>query len=96
MRYFHRTALSPDAVLQEADRFLGNHLSPAGSAHRSRSFSGTVGRITLHVTAEDGHYTLVTVDTDQVGESEADKLAKRLLELVHQKVEPGHVVRGAY
>ena len=96
MRYFHRTALSPDAVLQEADRFLGNRLSPAGSAHRARTFSGTIGRITIQVTAEGGHYTLVTVETDQAGESEADRLAKRFLALVHQKLEPGHVVRGAY
>ena len=29
--------------------------------------------------AEGGHYTLVTVETNQVGESEADKLAKRFL-----------------
>ena len=96
MRYFHRTALTPEAVLQEADRFLGNRLSPAGSGHRSRAFSGTVGRISIQVTAEGGHYTLVTVETDQVGESEADKLAKRLLGLVHKKHEPEHVVRGAY
>ena len=46
--------------------------------------------------AEGGHYTLVTVETDQVGESEADRLVKRFLALVHQKVEPSHVVRGAY
>ena len=96
MRYFHRTALSPDAVLQEADRFFGGRLSPAGGANRARSFSGTIGRITIQVTAEGGHYTLVTVETDQVGESEADKVAKRFLALVHKKLEPEHVVRGAY
>ena len=96
MRYFHRTALSPDAVLQVADRFFGGRLSPAGSATRSRAYSGTVGRVTIQVAAEGGHYTLVTVATDQVGESEADKLAKRFLATVHQKLEPGHVVRGAY
>lgn len=96
MRYFHRTALSPDAVLQEADRVFGRRLSPAGAAARSRAYSGTVGRVTIQVVAEGGHYTLVTVETDQVGESEADKLAKRFLALVHQKVEPSHVVRGAY
>ena len=27
MRYFHRTALSPDAVLQQADRFFGNRFT---------------------------------------------------------------------
>jgi len=48
------------------------------------------------VQAEGGHYTLVTVDTDQVGESEADKLAKRFLTLVHTRAEPGHRPIGAY
>ncbi|MBI3081690.1 MAG: hypothetical protein HYY94_02015 [Gemmatimonadetes bacterium] len=96
MRYFHRTALAPDAVLQEADRFFGSRLSPAGAAPRARTFSGTIGRVTIQVTAEGGHYTLVTVETDQVGESEADKLAKRFLAVVHQRLEPEHVVRGAY
>lgn len=96
MRYFHRTALTPDAVLQEANRFFGGRMSPAGAGPRSRAYSGTVGRVTIQVAAEGGHYTLVTVETDQVGESEADKLAKRFLALVHQKLEPSHVVRGAY
>lgn len=96
MRYFHRTSLSPDAVLAQADQFFGGRLPPAGSAARSRVFSGTVGRITIQVAAEGGHYTLVTVGTDQVGESEADKLAKRFLAVVHQQHEPSHVVRGAY
>lgn len=96
MRYFHRTALSPDATLQEADRFFGNRLDPAGSAPRSRSYSGTMGRITIQVAAEGGHYTLITAETDQVGESEADKLAKRFLGIVHKQVEPEHALRGAY
>lgn len=96
MRYFHRTALSPDPVLQQADRFFSDHLSPAGSGDRTRVYSGTMGRITIQVVPEGGHYTLVTVATDQVGESEADKLAKRFLALVHQQLEPSHVVRGAY
>ncbi len=96
MRYFHRTALAPDAALQVADRFFGGRLAPAGWAAGSRSYSGTMGRITIQVTAEGGHYTLITVETDQVGESEADKLAKRFLAVAHKEVEPDHVLRGAY
>ena len=96
MRYFHRTALSPDAVLQQADRFFGSRLSPAGAAGRARTFSGAIGRVTIQVAAEGGHYTLVTVETDQLGESEADKLAKRFLAVVHQQLGPGHALRGAY
>lgn len=96
MRYFHRTSLAPDAVLAEADRFFGGRLSPAGSAARLRAYSGSIGKITVRVVPEGGHYTNVTVETDQVGESEADKLGKRFLAVVHQKVEPTHEVRGAY
>jgi len=38
----------------------------------------------------------VEAATDQVGESELDKLAKRFLAEVHKLVEPAHVMRGAY
>lgn len=96
MRYFHRTHLSPAAVVEAADRFFGGRLPQETSSERSRNFNGTIGRITIHVSAEGGHYTRVTAETDQVGESEADKLAKRFLATVHQQAEPDHVVRGAY
>ncbi len=96
MRYFHRTHLAPGAVMDAADSFFGGRLTRAESSGRSRTYSGTIGRITIQVVAEGGHYTLVTVETDQVGESEADKLAKRFLATVHQRVEPEHVLRGAY
>lgn len=45
---------------------------------------------------DGGHCTLVTVETNQPGESEADRLAKRFLTLVHAAADPGHPVRGAY
>ena len=38
----------------------------------------------------------VTVETDQLTESEADKLAKRFLGRVHKLNEPSHQLRGAY
>ena len=59
-------------------------------------FAGPIGRITVTVMAEAGHYTLVTVETDQVGESEADKYAKRFLTKVHTMAEPTHRPIGAY
>ena len=96
MRYFHRTSLKPDQVLAEADTFLGSRVGAGEKSARGRTYRGTVGKVSLTVRAEGGHYTLVTVETDQVGESEADKLAKRLLALVHAKLEPTHAVRGAY
>ena len=39
---------------------------------------------------------LVTVETNQPGESEADKLAKRFLTVVHTMADPAHEPRGAY
>ncbi|UCG85997.1 MAG: hypothetical protein JSW71_19140 [Gemmatimonadota bacterium] len=96
MRYFHRTALPPDTVLEEADKYFPAWVSATDSGKRHRSYSGTAGRISLHVEAEGGHYTLITVETDQVGESEADKIAKRFLTTVHQRLEPSHIARGAY
>lgn len=96
MRYFHRTSVPLDAVLTEADRFFGARLEAVERGEHARTFAGTIGRITVKVEAEGGHYTLVTAETDQVGESEADTLAKWFLALVHKQVHPGHEVRGAY
>lgn len=96
MRYFHRTALPADDVLDEADRFLGGRLETIEQGARSRTYKGTVGVVRLSVRAEGGHYTLITASTDQVGESEADKLAKCFLGRVHKRQEPQHELRGAY
>jgi hypothetical protein len=96
MKYFHRTSVAPDKVLEAAARFFGGTLAPVEEQARRRQFAGTIGRIGVTVQAEGGHYTLVTVDTNQVAESEADKLAKRFLTLVHTLAEPGHRPIGAY
>jgi hypothetical protein len=96
MRYFHRTSLSPDEVLAQAKAFFGHLLAPADEARRRRTWAGGLGKVTVAARAEGGHYTLVEVSTDQVGESELDRLAKRFLGEVHRAVEPGHELRGAY
>ncbi len=95
MRYFHRTSLPIDDILAEADRYFGQRMQSSGQ-HRTRTFTGAIGEVTLSVKAEGGHYTLITLTTDNVGESEIDKLAKRFLGVVHRKVHEEHVVRGAY
>ena len=95
MKYFHRTHLSPDSVLGRAAQFFGR-LSPVEELPRRRRFTGTIGQIGVTVQADGGHYTLVTVETNQVGESEADKLAKRFLTVVHTMAEPTHRPIGAY
>ena len=96
MKYFHRTQLSPDLVLTGATEFFGASLAPVAEEPRRREFAGSIGNIGVTVQAEGGHYTLVTVETNQVGESEADKLAKRFLTLVHTRAEPTHRPIGAY
>ena len=96
MKYFHRTHLPAEAVLQRAVEFFGGRLAPVEEAPHRRRFAGTIGQVTVTVEAEGGHYTRITVDTNQVGESEADKLAKRFLTLVHTLAHAGHEPRGAY
>jgi hypothetical protein len=96
MRYFHRTSLSPDASLAAAKAYFGHRLAPSEEATRRLGFRGALGKVTVSVKAEGGHYTFIDVQTDQVGESELDKLAKRFLSEVHRQVEPTHEVRGAY
>ena len=96
MKYFHRTHLPPDEVLEQACAFFASRLTPVEEGPRRRRFAGTVGQVGVSVQPEGGHYTLVIVETDQVGESEADKLAKRFLTLVHTAADPTHRPIGAY
>jgi hypothetical protein len=96
MRYFHRTSLSPDEVLAQAKAFFGPRLAPADESPRRRAWAGALGKVTVSARAEGGHYTFVEVGTDQLGESELDRVAKRFLAELHGQVEPGHQLRGAY
>ncbi len=96
MKYFHRTHVAADAVLTHATAYFGASLTPVEELPRRRRFSGAIGQVTVTLQAEGGHYTLVTVETNQVGESEADKLAKRFLTEVHTMAEPAHRAIGAY
>jgi hypothetical protein len=96
MKYFHRTSVSPESVLEFSARFFGATLAPVEESAGRRQFAGSIGRIAVTVRPEGGHYTLVTVETNQVGESEADKLAKRFLTMVHTLAEPAHRPIGAY
>ena len=96
MKYFHRTHSTPDEVLARATAFFGSRLTPVEEQPRRRRFAGTIGQIGVSAQPEGGHYTRVTVETNQVGESEADKLAKRFLTMAHAMADPTHRPIGAY
>lgn len=96
MQYFHRTQLAPDAVIVAAAGFFGPKLSATDNSPRRLGFASPLGGLTVSVRAEGGHYTLITVATDQPGESEIDRLAKRFLGEVHRLNDPAHALRGAY
>jgi hypothetical protein len=96
MKYFHRTTVSPDLVIARAASFFTGSLAPIEEAARRRRFAGPLGQLSVTVQAEGGHYTLVTVETNQPGESELDRLAKGFLSVVHTLAEPEHQLRGAY
>lgn len=96
MKYFHRTHVPPGQVIARAAEFFSPRVAPVEEAPRRRRFAGTIGQLTVTAEPEGGHYTLVTVETNQPGESELDKLARRFLAVVHTLAEPEHILRGAY
>ena len=96
MKYFHRTSVSPDAAIARAASYFSERMSPTEEGARRRRFSSGIGQVAVSVQAEGGHYTLITVETNQPGESELDKLAKRFLATIHTMADESHVLRGAY
>jgi hypothetical protein len=96
MKYFHRTQISPDEAVAQAATYFSTRMSPTEEGRRRRRFASSLGNVAVSVEAEGGHYTLITVETNQPGESELDRLAKRFLSLVHQTVDATHALRGAY
>lgn len=96
MQYLHRTQIQPDPVMTLAVSHFGSRLAPVIEEPRRRRYSGALGEVTITAVPEGGHYTLVTVITDQPAESELDKLAKRFLGEVHVLAHPRHALRGAY
>jgi hypothetical protein len=96
MKYFHRTSIPLDEVMTRAAGYFGGRMTATEESGRRRRYTSPLGQVTVSAQAEGGHYTLVTVETNQPGESELDKLAKRFLSVVHTLVDGGHVLRGAY
>lgn len=97
MQYFYRSHATPETVLAHAEKFLvGRGFTRQSGGHDTARYSDAVGTIAVSVAIEGGHYTRVTLATGDVGESEVDRLAKRLLAEVHAHDDAGHAVRGAY
>ncbi len=97
MRHFHRTSLTPDTVLESADRFFAALGLIRGAVDsRSHSFSGALGTLTMSVKMEGGHYTCVEGHTDQVGESRLDKNVKCFFNAVHRAADPRHSIEAGY
>lgn len=97
MRLFHRTSLTPDQVLETADRFFGAlGLQRGGADARTRAFAGALGTMRLSVKMEGGHYTFVEVHTDQIGESRLDKNVKKFFVLLHRTADPRHLIEAGY
>lgn len=97
MRLFHRTSLSPDVVLLEADAHFGAlGLSVLQQEARTRQYRGPLGTLELAVRMEGGHYTFVEATTDQIGESRLDKNVKKFFVRVHRLADPRHRIEAAY
>jgi hypothetical protein len=97
MRHFYRSHLAPANVLVAADQFfpaLG--LSVVTTTVRSRTFTGTLGTMTLSARPEGGHYTFVEASSDQMGESRMDRNVKRFFVALHRAADPTHVLEASY
>jgi hypothetical protein len=97
MRHFYRSHLPPADVLDRADEFFpGIGLVQVLTAARARTFSGGLGTLKLHVSAEGGHYTFVEAETDQMGESRMDRNVKRFFVELHRTEDPTHKLEASY
>jgi hypothetical protein len=97
MQHFFRTQLTQADVLQRADAFFpGIELQREGHTAKTRTFTGPLGTLDLRVKAEGGHYTMVEVATDQMGESRLDRNAKKFFVELHRAAEPAHRIEAAY
>jgi hypothetical protein len=96
MQYYHRSPISPDEAIAQAAAYFGARMSPTEELPRRLRLASALGELSVNVLAEGGHYTRVRVATNQPGESELDKVAKRFLTLLHTSVDPTHRPIGAY
>lgn len=96
MQYFYRAHSTPDQVLAFARTFFGGRGFNASGQGDQLTFNDPRGAVKLAIEIEGGHYVRVTAATNDVGESEIDKVAKRFLAELHASEDAGHAVRGNY
>ena len=96
MQYFYRAHHNADSVIEFAGTFFGSRGYNASGSGDTITFTDPCGVVKVSTESEGGHYVRVTAATNDVGESETDRVAKRFLAELHKNEEPGHVVRGAY
>lgn len=97
MKHFHRTSVPPAAVLEHADEFFNMlKMDRTLNAPRTRAYSGPLGIVQLSAHKEGGHYTIVSIETDQMGESRLDRNAKRFFVQLRRAADPRHRLQAAY
>lgn len=97
MKHFHRTQVPPAKVLELADEFFRElQMERTLNAPRARTWVGPLGTLTMAAHKEAGHYTFVSVETDQMGESRLDRNAKRFFVELRRASEPRHALKAAY
>ncbi len=97
MRHFHRTHITPAAVMAAADAYFSSiGLAASSSKDRGRTYNGPLGSVVFSARPEGGHYTFVEVVTDQAGESRLDRNVKRFFNRVHRTADPTHRITAAY
>lgn len=97
MKHFFRTHLTPVEALAVGDAFFpGMGMKQAAGGARTRTFTGPLGTMKMNIRPEGGHYTMVEIETDQMGESRLDRNVKRFFVEMHRKADPGHLLEAAY
>jgi hypothetical protein len=97
VKHFYRSQLPPAQVLEQADRFFAAlELDRTLNAQRARAYAGPLGALKLAVSKEGGHYTFVSIDTDQIGESRLDRNAKRFFVELRRTEDPAYRLEAAY
>ena len=65
MRYFHRSTVSPDTVLSEAERFFSS-FEGSWTGPRGLKFTGSIGQIKVGVAMEGDSSTAIAAGYERI------------------------------